>query len=117
MTRIVKCPEHDYNSCCTKNKHREKANVVSTAINDDSSSNSECTFMVTSTSHSPHNGSEQNTWYINTRASQHFMCNHEFLHNFITTNRVSVMLGNNSSIKILSHGNMHGRIKVNGSPH
>jgi len=76
-------PGHDYNSCHTRHKHKEKANVVSTTVNNDSSSDSEHTFMVMSASHSPHDSSERNTWYINTVASQHFMCNCEFLHNFI----------------------------------
>ncbi len=33
------------------------------------------------------------TWYINTGASQHFMCNREFLCNFVKTNSALFMLG------------------------
>jgi hypothetical protein len=51
-------------------------NVVSTAVNDESSSDSEHAFMVTSASHSLHSGSEWDTWYIDTKSPQHFMCNH-----------------------------------------
>lgn len=69
---------HNFDNCHTHHR-KDKANTIST-ITSDSTSNKEWAFMVTSatTQGSKHSSSKHNVWYLDTGASQHFTCNHNF---------------------------------------
>jgi len=70
--------------------------------------------MIASTVGGPSKHDKHTTWYLDTSASQHFVCDQSYLHNFITTTNANVFLGNNWPLQILGYGIVHVSTVING---
>ncbi len=105
-----KCQGHDFALCCAH--HKVKANIATT-LHDDNDPEPQHAFMITSVA-SASRGNEHLTWYLDTGASQHFVCEHSYLHHFITTSNTSMFLGDNRPLRILRYGVVRAGVIVNG---